>query len=68
MKQTELMLLYSYIYNTRVSMEDEIHQLQNNIRFRKIDISDCVELACAIQRYDTFIETTNNIRTLLNLK
>ncbi len=57
----------SYIYNNRVRMEEELRQLQNNVRFRNISVADCVELICAIQQLDTFKETTEHIRLLLNL-
>ncbi len=68
MTQKELTLLCSYIYNNRVQLEHEVLQLQNNIRFRKIDVADCVEMICALQRLETFKETTNHIMILLKLK
>ncbi|MDE5763512.1 MAG: hypothetical protein K2N49_00190 [Ruminococcus sp.] len=67
MTQKEMMILCSYIYNNRVRLEHEVHQLQNNIRFRRIDVTDCVELTCTLQRLDTFIEVTNDIMHLLKL-
>lgn len=67
MTQKEMMILCSYIYNNRVQLEHEVHQLQNNIRFRRIDVTDCMELTCALQRLDTFIEVTNDIMNLLKL-
>lgn len=68
MTQKEMTLLCSYVYNNRIQLEHEVHQLQNNIRFRKIDVADCVEMICAIQRLETFIEVTNHIMILLKLK
>lgn len=68
MTQKEMTLLCSYVYNNRIQLEHEVHQLQNNIRFRKIDVSDCVEMICALQRLETFIEVTNHIMLLLKLK
>lgn len=59
--------LICYIYNNRVRLEQEVQQLQNNIRFRNISIADCVEMICAIQRLDTFKETTEHIKILLKL-
>lgn len=67
MTQKDIMLLMSYIYNNRVQLEHEVHQLQNNIRFCRIDVTDCMELICALQRLDTFIEVTNDIMNLLKL-
>lgn len=68
MTQKEMTLLCSYVYNNRIQLEYEVHQLQNNIRFRKIDVADCVEMICALQRLETFIEVTNHIMILLKLK
>lgn len=68
MTQKEMTLLCSYVYNNRIQLEHEVHQLQNNIRFRKIDVADCMEMICAIQRLETFIEVTNHIMILLKLK
>lgn len=68
MTQKEMTLLCSYVYNNRIQLEHEVHQLQNNIRFRKIDVADCMEMICAIQRLETFIEVTNQIMILLKLK
>lgn len=67
MRQNEITLLYSYIYRNKQALEFEVKQLQNNVRFRKIDIADCMELACALQRLETFNEVTNHIRLLLHL-
>ena len=67
MKQSELTLLYTYIYNNRVRLKNEIRALQANLRYRDIDVIDCIELAFAIERYNTFVEVTNQIKTLLNL-
>lgn len=68
MTQQEMILLYSYIYNNRVELEHEVRQLQNNIRFRNVDIADCMELICALQRLETFKEVTDHIMILLKLK
>lgn len=65
MTQKETLILMSYIYNNRVRMEEEVRQLQNNIRFRNISVADCMEMICAIQQLETFRETTEHIRFLL---
>lgn len=67
MRQSEKDLINAYIYNNRVRLENELNQIQNNVRFRKIDIADCVEYICAKQQYDTFIEVTKHISLLLKL-
>ena len=68
MNQKEISLLYSYIYHNQIELENEVKQLQTNIRFRRIDITDCIELACALQRLETFKEITKHIRILLNFE
>ena len=67
MKQSEKDLLMAYIYNNYCRLEANVHTLQSNLRFRKIDVVDCIELACAIQEFDTFKEVTKHIRILLKL-
>lgn len=67
MKQSELSLLYSYIYNNRLMLKNEVRTMQANLRYREIDVIDCLELALAVERYNTFIETTNQIKNLLKL-
>lgn len=64
---TQKELLITYIYNNRCRLEDDIRQLQSNVRFRRIDIADCVELACAIQRLETFNEVTQHVLSILKL-
>lgn len=67
MTQKERDLLYSYIYSNYTQLESEIITLQNNLRFRHIDVSDCMEYIVALQRFDTFKEVTHHIRELLSL-
>lgn len=67
MRKTELSLLYSYICNQQSRYEQEIQQLQTNIRYRKIDIVDCFELMCPIERYNTFMQISRDILQLLNI-
>ncbi len=65
MNEKEIGLLFSYIYNNQMKLEDEVSQLQANVRFRKIDATDCVELMLASERLNTFREVTRDIRMLL---
>lgn len=64
---TQKELLLAYFYNNRCRLEEEVKQLQTNVRFRKIDITDCVELICAIQRLETFSEVTRHVLALLKI-
>ncbi len=67
MKKVEIATVCGYIYNNRIRYEEEVRQLQQNIRYRKIDVVDCIELACAIERKNTFEQTTKDILQLLKL-
>lgn len=65
MNEKQLTLIYNYILRQQTTYEHEVQQLQQNIRYRSIDVIDCVELLCASERLNTFKETTKNIVTLL---
>lgn len=65
---TKYELILSYLLNNEIRLDEEINQLQQNIRFRKIHDVDMVELLIATVRRDTFLEVSQNIRDLLNMK
>lgn len=67
MNQKEITLLFAYIYNNQCRLEDEVRQLQTNVRFRRIDSADCIELLKANIYLEAFNEITSNIRCLLKL-
>ena len=67
MRQSEIDLLSAYIYNNYCRLESNLHTLSNNLRFRKIDVCDCMEYICALQEFETFKEVTKHIRILLKL-
>lgn len=67
MRQSEVDLLCTYIYNNYCRLESNVKTLQNNVRFRRVDVADCMELICAIQEFETFKEVTKHIRILLKL-
>lgn len=67
MRQNEIDLITRYIYNNRVRLENNVHQLQSNIRFRNIDTVDCIDLMLAQQELETFKEVSKHIRLLLKL-
>ena len=65
MTEHERILLYSYIYNNRLELENEVKQLQANCRYRRIDTADCFELLAALIRLETFTEITEHILCLI---
>lgn len=68
MRQKEIELLQAYFLNYMTILEGEVTQLQNNIRFRRIDTIDCIELIIARERLNCFLEFKNNVYALLNLQ
>lgn len=67
MRQNEFWLLYAYLHNNQVELEETVKQLQSNIRFRHIDVTDNVELICAQVRLETFKQVSQDIRSLLEI-
>lgn len=67
MNQKEITLLFEYIYHNRCRLEDDVRQLQTNVRFRRVDSADCLELLKANIYLESFKEITSNIRCLLEL-
>lgn len=61
-KQRELWA--SYCYNFREKLLEDVRQLQQNLRYRNIDAVDCIELALALERlnsFDDFVKCVNVI-------
>lgn len=67
MRKDEKELLLSWICNEELRLSDELSLLRNNLRFRRIDIADCFELALSQQRYSDFCDFSLVITRLLNL-
>ena len=65
MKNNEVELLWRYIINNLTALEQEVQQLQQNLRYRRIDTIDCHELALAIERLNTFRKVSNDILLLI---
>ncbi|WP_432651755.1 hypothetical protein [Huintestinicola sp.] len=65
MKKYEI--LANYVYNRREYLEQDIKQLQENLRYRTISQIDCLELIIAEERLKMFIEVTSDIRHILGL-
>lgn len=64
-KEKELIL--AWIINEDQRIENELTELRNRIRFRRIDISDCVELEFTLQRKADFEEFALILLRLLHL-
>ncbi len=67
MTKKQRALLYAYFYNRRETIERDIEQLQTNIRFRRVDQLDCLELIIAKEKLNTFNEVYKDIDFILKL-
>lgn len=67
MKRWEINTVYNYIYNNRQRLEEELREQQAKLRYRKIDVVDCIETACIIERLNTFRQMSCDILQLLKL-
>lgn len=68
MTNQEKELLLSWVVNEEIRLSDEVSQLRQNLRFRKIDLLDCFELAIAMQRYSDFTEFSLILLRLLHIE
>ena len=60
-------LWYEYKYNKEEFLKEDVRQLQQTIRYRNIDVVDCIELALAIERLNTFQKVCKSIEIILGL-
>ena len=67
MTQQERELIISWIVNEEIRLDNEVKELQSRVRFRKMTVSDSLELAFAQQRLENFQEFALIIIRLLNL-
>lgn len=63
----EIELFQAYVLNYRSYLEDDIAVLQNNLRYRKVDVVDCLELSLAIERLNQFNEFVNHMRGIFKI-
>lgn len=67
MREKEIILLLQYIVNNKQALEEELRELQQRIRYRKISVDDCLELAICRERLNMFNQVTHDIVALLKL-
>lgn len=67
MQKTEIEAICNYFMRNYDRLESDVQQLQTNFRYRRVDIVDCMEMACAIERFNTFKEMMRDINLLLKL-
>lgn len=64
---TQKEILMTYILNNRDRLEEDVRQLQQNVRYRKIDPVDCMELSLAIERLNSFEEFSRSVMAIMKL-
>lgn len=67
MKQSEKDLLWAWIINEQIRLENELTEIRNRVRFRRIDVSDNVEMMLTLQRLEDFRDFALVVIRLLNL-
>lgn len=65
--EKERELLKAWLLNEDIRIDSEIMELKSRLRYRQIDIVDCIELALLINRYQDFKQFSNVVERLLNL-
>lgn len=67
LKRKEIELLLAWFCNYDIRLEDQMHELRQRIRFRKITLEDNIEMILLQQRIDDFAEFRLTALRLLNL-
>ena len=57
----QLTLWEEYKLNKRDFLIHDVQQLQTNLRYRNIDVVDCLEMALAIDRLNTFEQVVKTV-------
>lgn len=67
MTQKQKDIFGAFVYNQRMFLQDQIHQLQQNLRYREITFMDCIELMLAQERLNSFNEFVANVNAILKI-
>ncbi len=67
MRLKEKILLVEYIQNNHDFYENDVIKLKQQLRYRNIDVNECVELSLAIERLQSFEKFSKDIINLLHL-
>lgn len=68
MTEKEREILKAWLLNEDIRIDSEIVELKSRLRYWKIDIVDCIELALLINRYEDFKQFSNVVNRLLHLE
>ncbi|MBQ7783294.1 MAG: replication initiation factor domain-containing protein [Oscillospiraceae bacterium] len=64
-KQRELWMCY--VVNQREHLENDVKRLQTNLRYRRVDAVDCMELALAVERLNCFNEFASHATEIFKI-
>lgn len=65
---TQKEIFFQYLLHERDRLEEEVVQLQQNLRMRKnIDAVDCLELSLALERLSAFIDFSDHAIAIFKL-
>lgn len=67
MMVTQKEIFYQYLLNERDRLEEDVAQLRQSLRMRKVDAIDCLELALAMERLSAFIDYTDHALAIFKL-
>lgn len=67
MREKEIILLLQYVVHNKQELEQELRERQQSIRYRKITVEDCIDLALCRERLAIFNQVTRDIVALLKL-
>lgn len=65
MKQKEIFM--EYINNKRDELQEDVRKLQQQVRYRDVDVVDCLELQLALERLNAFNDFSNSAMAILRL-
>lgn len=68
MRQIESQNLMEYILFEMTRLEQDVQQLRQNLRYRDVDVVDCMELMLALERLVVFKQFSGNVIHLLKLR
>ena len=67
LRKSEREMLDAYLLNFGTFLQDDLTELQNRVRFRKIDSVDLLEMTIALERLRAFQEFSKNVRAILHM-
>lgn len=64
---TQKEIFFQYLLNQQNFLENDVIQLRQNLRMRNIDAVDCLELALAMERLNSFKDFLNSASSIFRL-